>query len=106
MTIARILLLLAAFALLVALPAGAPSWDVPSQWTHLAVIDHADCCGTPLDKAEPCKAVCPAGATVAIGSGFTLPPPAHASGLIPWSARVLASLARAPDTTPPKHSIA
>ena len=105
MTIARrILLTLVAFAVLAALPAGAPSGDVPRSM-DLVAMDPSDCCGTALEKAKPCKAVCPSGTTVAVGSGLTLPVLEHPSMLIPLPARALSSLARAPDTTPPKRSI-
>ncbi len=106
MTIARrILLMLVALAAVAALPAGAPSGGAPSQAVDLAAMHTSGCCGSMLERAMPCNVVCPSGATVAIGSGLTLPVLDHAGALVPWSARAMPSLARAPDTTPPKHFI-
>ena len=106
MTLARrILLLLITLGVLAAVPVGAPSGDVSSRAMDRMAMDPMDCCGTGLEDAAPCKAVCPSGSTVTIGSGLTLVVLEHASTLIPWSVRAPSSLARAPDTTPPKRSV-
>ncbi len=100
----RILLLLITLGVLAAV-AGAPSGDVSSRVMDRAAMDPMGCCGTGVEAAASCQAACPSGSTVAIGVGLTLPVLDHGSMLIPWSAGAPSSLARAPDTTPPKRSV-